>query len=293
MKKNCLSFLRTAGLSLALCATLSGVAAAQGLKTTVSTWENKLDARIGVILRDGSSDWEISHRADERFPMASTFKTLLCGAILGRVDAGQENLTELVSYSKKDLVSWSPITKRHVKDRMPVSDLCAAAITMSDNTAANLLLSRVKGPAGLTGFLRQIGDETTRLDRWEPELNEATPSDPRDTTSPRAITTSLDRLLFGSALQPASAAHLKQWMIDDKVAGKLIRPHVPKGWIIGDKTGTAGHGTRGIVTFIQTPEGQTYLAAIYITQSRADLELRNHVISDIGQAIISEIKERR
>ena len=101
MKRNCLSFLRTAGLSLALCATLSGVAAAQGLKKTVSTWENKLDARIGVILSDGSSDWEISHRADERFPMASTFKTLLCGAILGRVDAGQENLTELVSYSKK------------------------------------------------------------------------------------------------------------------------------------------------------------------------------------------------
>ena len=293
MTRDCLSFLRTAGLSIVLCATFSGVVAAQGLKTAVSTWESKLDARIGVILRDGSSDWEISYRADERFPMASTFKPLLCGAVLGRVDAGQESLAALVPYSKKDLVTWSPITEKHVKSGMKVADLCEAAITMSDNSAANLLLSRVKGPTGLTDFLRQIGDKVTRLDRWETALNEATPSDPRDTTSPRAITTSLNKLLFGNALQPASAAHLKQWMIDDKVANKLIRPHVLKGWIIGDKTGAGGHGTRGIVAFIQTPEGQTYLAAIYITQSKASFDLRNQVISDIGHAIISEIKERR
>ncbi|SNY93168.1 beta-lactamase class A [Cohaesibacter sp. ES.047] len=293
MTRNCLSFLRAAGLSLALCATLSSVVAAQGLKTTVSTWEGKLDARIGVILRDGSSDWEISYRADERFPMASTFKTLLCGAVLRRVDDGQESLAELVTYSKKDLLSWAPITEKHVTGGMKLADLCEAAITMSDNTAANLLLSRVKGPEGLTDFLCQIGDTTTRLDRWEPELNEATPLDPRDTTSPRAIATSLDKLLFGNALQPASAQHLKQWMIDDKVADKLIRPHVPNGWIIGDKTGAGGNGTRGIVAFIQTPEGQTYLAAIYITQTKAAFELRNQVISDIGKAIISEIRERR
>ena len=293
MIRNCLSLIRNVGLGIALCATFSGVVAAQELKTTISTWEDKLDARIGVFLRDGSSEWEINHRADERFPMASTFKILLCGAILGRVDDGRENLSSLMTYSDKDLVFWSPITKNNVASGMQVDRLCEAALTMSDNTAANLLLSRVQGPDGLNEFLHRIGDMTTRLDRWEPELNEATPFDLRDTTSPRAIATSLGKLLFGNALQPASAARLKQWMIGDRVADELIRPHVPNGWIIGDKTGTGGHGTRGIVAFIETPEGQPYLAAIYITECEADLKLRNQAISDIGHAIITEIQKYR
>lgn len=291
MTENCRPSLRAVFLGFALCAAFSSLAVAQELGETVAAWETKLDGRIGVILRDTASDWTYSHRSDERFPMASTFKSLLCGAVLGEVDAGRESLTNQVTYSKKDLVYWSPITKKHLASGLPVSALCEAAVTMSDNAAANLLLKRVNGPVGLTGFLRGIGDATTRLDRWEPEMSKGTPKDPRDTTSPRAITTSLHNLLFGGALQPASAALLKQWMIDDQVADKLIRPHVPDGWIIGDKTGSGGHGTRAIVAFLQTPKGQTFMAAIYITQSKAGKDARNQAISAIGRAMISEIKK--
>lgn len=266
--------------------------AAQELQATVNAWEERLDARIGVVLRDTSSDWEITFREQERFPMSSTFKSLLCGAILARVDAGLEDLSRRISYTKKDLVTYSPITEKHLDTGLAIGRLCEATITLSDNTAANLLLGTLGGPEGLTDFLREIGDSTTRLDRWETSLNEATPEDLRDTSTPSAMLHTLERLLFGEVLKPSSATQLRQWMIDDKVADALIRAHLPDGWVIGDKTGAGGHGSRAITAFIQPENGPPYMAAIYLTESDADFKLRNQVVSEIGQAMIAEIKAR-
>lgn len=285
--------IRTTLLAVAMGTALTVGAFAQGVDETVAVWEGKLDARIGVLLRHVSSDWEIAVRADERFAMSSTFKTLLCGAVLARVDRGQDSLARMVTFQPGDLVSYSPVTERHVETGMSVGSLCEATITISDNTAANLLLQSVGGPGGLTDFLREIGDDTTRLDRWETELNEATPGDERDTTTPRAILTSLEKLLLGDVLDGPSAAQLGQWMIDDKVADALIRAHVPSGWDIGDKTGAGGYGTRGITAFLRTPDGETYLAAIYLTENDADMTLRNEAVSDIGRAMITEIEARQ
>ncbi len=290
MKKTRLSSLNGALLAVALCVTASGTAIAQDLKQTITSWETRLGARIGITLRATPSENIFAYKADQRFPMASTFKSLMCGAVLARVDAGSVSLSDRVTYRADQLQSYSPITKDHVESGMDVAGLCEAAITLSDNTAANLMLEKLDGPAGLTAFLRTIGDETTRLDRWEPDLNEGIDGDPRDTTTPDAIALSLSRLLFGETLQPASADQLKQWMIDDKVAGALIRPHLPDGWIIGDKTGSGGNGTRGIVAFLKKPDGKTYVTAIYVTATDADIALRNEAISDIGRAVIEEIR---
>lgn len=284
------SLMQTLAFVLAMSFAFSCGATPQHLRTVVTQWEAKLDARIGVLLRDISSDWEISYRADERFPMASTFKSLLCGAVLARVDARKEGLLRHVTYRKGDLVSHSPVTKENLARGMSIAGLCEATMTLSDNTAANLLLKRMGGPAALTNFLREIGDAETRLDRWETELNEAAPGDPRDTTTPRAILKTLEKLLFGDALRAESAAQLRQWMIDDQVADDLIRRHLPDGWVIGDKTGAGGHGSRGIVAFLSPPGGKTYLAAIYLTESDADFSLRNEVLADIGKAMIAEIR---
>lgn len=267
-------------------------AIAQELNKTVSSWEQRLNARIGVLVRETNSDWSIGHRETERFPMSSTFKSLLCGTILSRVDANNEDLSNKVTFTKKDLVSYSPVTKDHVKDGMSVGALCEATITISDNTAANLLLKRIDGPKGLTKFLRKMGDTTTRLDRWETELNEGKPGDERDTTSPVAILQSLEKLVYGDILKQQSAAQLRQWMIDDKVADALIRAHLPSGWTIGDKTGAGGNGSRGIIAFIERPDGKRYLTAIYMTENKADFPTRNKVVSDIGRAVIAEIQAR-
>lgn len=279
-------------LGAALIAVTATPLLAQDLKKTVAAWEERLDARIGVVLRDTSSDWEIAMRADERFPMSSTFKSLLCGAVLASVDSGQESLDRRITYTADDLVTYSPVTEKQLNDGLTVSELCEATVTLSDNTAGNLLLEAVGGPEGFTTFLRGIGDATTRLDRWETALNEGTAGDPRDTSTPSAILNTLEALLLGDVLKPASAAQLRRWMIEDKVADALIRVHIPDGWVIGDKTGAGGNGSRAIIAFIQPETDALYFAAIYLTESDADFALRNQVVSEIGQAMIAEIEAR-
>lgn len=280
-------------IGLALLVATMPVAVSQTLEETVTEWETRLDARVGVALRHVSSNWEWAYQGDERFPMCSTFKSLLCGAVLERVDAGEESLTDHVMYRADDLVTYSPVTEHHAGTGMNVGELCEAAITRSDNTAANLLLGRVGGPAGLTAFLREIGDEYSRLDRWETELNESIPGDPRDTTMPSAIVATLARLLFGDVLSEDASSVLRQWMIETQTADSLIRASLPEGWEIGDKTGAGLNGSRGIVAFLVTPDDEAYVVAIYITETEADFSTRNEAIAAIGRAVIAEVEGRR
>lgn len=251
--------------------------------------EADLGGRVGVMLRAPGSASLAAWRADERFPMSSTFKTPLCGAVLSRVDAGQEQRDRRVAYEAGELVTYSPVTEQHAGKGMTIDQLCAATITLSDNTAGNLLLKTLGGPAGLTEFLRSLGDGISRLDRWETALNEGVPGDLRDTTAPAAITTTLETLLFSQALSPASRAQLETWMQQDQVADALIRKHLPEGWAIGDKTGAGGHGSRSIIAVIRTPQGSPWLAAIYLTGNTASMDARNAAIARIGAAMIRQI----
>uniref|UniRef100_UPI00311CE1F0 TEM-1 Variant 80.a n=1 Tax=Escherichia coli TaxID=562 RepID=UPI00311CE1F0 len=254
---------------------------------TVKRIEDQLGGRLGYAELDlGSGQVLESYRGDERFPMMSTFKVLLCGAVLARVDAGQEQLDRRITYTKADLVTYSPVTEKHVGDGMTVAELCEAAITMSDNTAANLLLTTIGGPEALTAFLRSIGDTTTRLDRWETELNEALPGDPRDTTTPEAMAATLRKLLLGDVLTPASRQQLIDWMEADKVAGPLIRSALPAGWRIADKTGAGERGSRGIIALLGPPGKAPRIVVIYLTGSKADMAERNKAIAEIGAALI-------
>ncbi len=292
MKMIGLNTLRQVVLGAAVTLASTGIASAGDTAAVATALEGKHDARIGFVLRDMTSDWQISHRGDERFPMSSTFKPLLCAAVLARRDAGDEDMERHLMYHSADLVSYSPVTELHVDTGMTLDALCEATITLSDNTAANLLLDTIDGPVGLTRFLRGIGDPVTRLDRWETALNSAEPGNVQDTTTPTAVLDTLQSLLWGDVLSPTSAAQLRQWMIDDQVADDLIRAHLPEGWIIGDKTGAGGHGSRAIIAFLETDQGGRYLAAIYMTESEADFSQRNQILAEIGKAMISQIKAR-
>lgn len=253
----------------------------------VKAAERQLEARVGYAELDLASGRLLaSYRPGERFPMMSTFKVPLCAAVLARVDAGEEKLDRRVRYRQQDLVEYSPVTEKHLADGMTVAGLCAAAITLSDNTAANLLLASVGGPQGLTAFLRRSGDQTSRLDRWETELNEALPGDARDTTTPQAMAKTLRNLLTGSVLSAASRQQLHSWMVDDKVAGPLLRSALPHGWFIADKTGAGNRGSRGIIAALG-PDGQpARIVIIYLTGTEASMEERNRQIAGIGETLV-------
>jgi beta-lactamase class A len=252
----------------------------------LSEIEAREGGRLGAFVRDTGTGATIEHRADERFPMCSTFKLLAAAAALKRVDQGAERLDRKIAYGPSDLLEYAPIAKAHVAEGgMTLADLCAAAIDWSDNTAGNLVLQTIGGPAGFTGFARSLGDELTRLDRNEPTLNESLPGDPRDTTSPRAMAADLQRVLVGDALSGGSRGQLQTWLIGDKVGDKRLRAGLPPSWRIGDKTGTGERGSTNAVAIIWPPGRAPLIATVYYTGSSASVDARNAVHKEIGGLI--------
>ncbi|MCE7027463.1 class A beta-lactamase [Jiella avicenniae] len=259
------------------------------VSAAIAKAENELGARVGAMIVDTRSGKTWSVRAKERFPLNSTFKAFACAAVLGRVDAGEASLDQPITFDADDLVTYSPVTETRVETGITLGEVCDAAMTMSDNTAGNLVIESLGGPEGVTRFMRRIGDEETRLDRTEPTLNEATPGDPRDTTTPEAAARSLETLVLGDALSPQSRRQLEAWLVGNEVGGPLLRAGFPKDWKIADRTGAGGHGSRSIVAIAWPPERQPIVAAIYLTGTDASMEARSAAIADIGKAIAASL----
>ena len=262
----------------------------KGILETIQTIENRLGGRAGVAIYDTGSERHWKHRADERFPLSSTFKPFACAAVLSRIENGLERQHRVVEIAEEDLVTYSPDTETRVNTvGMTIAELCEATITMSDNTAGNLILGNLGGPGAVTNHMRTIGDDTTRLDRWETDLNEGTPGDKRDTTTPRAAATSLSRLLLGQTLSEGSREQLTTWMENDKVADTLLRAALPETWRIADKSCAGGHGARSIIAIMWPPADAPIIAAIYLTESDASFAERNKAIAEIGVAIVETV----
>lgn len=209
-------------------------------ESALAAAEKAVGGRLGVGILDTGSGRIVGQRLDERFAMCSTFKLALAAMVLREADAGRLSLDERIVYTKADLQSYAPITSQHLADgHMTVVALAEAAQTTSDNTAANLLLRRLGGPARFTASVREAGDAATRLDRFEPTLNLVVPGDDRDTTTPRAMATLVAKYLTTDYLSAASRERLIGWMVATTTGQKRIRAGFPADWRAGDKTGTA------------------------------------------------------
>jgi len=252
--------------------------------------EAQSGGRLGVAILDTQTGGKAGHRGDERFPMCSTFKALAAAAVLARVDAGEQLLTRRIRFEASEVVPYSPATKpRAGGEGMTLAELCEAAITLSDNTAANLLLANIGGPAGLTGFARRLGDAQTRLDRSEPELNEALPGDARDTTTPAAMLGNLHELVLGDALEPASRDQLTAWLLANKTGDARLRAGLPKDWRVGDKTGSGARGTVNDIAVIWPPQRTPLIATVYLTGAAGSDEARNATHAAVGKAIAAAL----
>lgn len=246
--------------------------------------ERRYGGRLGVAILDTASQRLISHRGDERFALCSTFKCLAAAHVLARVDRKQEDLSRRIVYSAEQLVPYSPTTELHVGGQgLSVGSLCEAAMTLSDNTAANLMLDSMGGPEGLTAWLRSIGDTQTRLDRREPELNENRPGDPRDTTTPVAMLQTLKTLVLGEKLTLASRDQLTAWLVNNQTGDKKLRAGVPARWRVGDKTGSGANNASNDVAVIWPGERPPVLVTAYYTGSKASGDQINALMADIGR----------
>ena len=250
--------------------------------------EARLGGRIGVAAWDAGSERRIAHRGDERFAMCSTFKAALVCMALRRVDEGALMLATRVPFTASDLLAYAPVARTHLGDgAMTVEALCAAAVEWSDNTAANLLLAQLGGPAGLTAFVRATGDTTTRLDRNEPTLNTNVAGDPRDTTTPSAMARTMATLLLSPrVLSPASRARAAGWMVASSTGRARLRSGMPSTWRVGDKTGTGERGACNDVAVAWPPNRAPIVVAAYVEAPAASARAREAAHAEIGRVVV-------
>jgi beta-lactamase class A len=282
--------LGTALIATAVSGRLKAVRAStanQRLIDELKRLESESGGRLGVCVLETATGARHVHRGDERFPMCSTFKALAAAAILARVDTGKEQLTRRVTFDASTLVTYSPVTEKHVGgDGMTLAEICDAAVTLSDNTAGNLLLAAIGGPPGLTDFVRGLGDQVTRLDRNEPSLNEALPDDPRDTTTPNAMASTLQALILGTtALSAASREQLTAWLIANKTGDARLRAGFAKDWRVGDKTGSGARGTANDVAVIWPPNKSPIVITAYLTGATVSAAQQSATLASVARAV--------
>ncbi|ELW8219634.1 class A beta-lactamase BlaA [Yersinia enterocolitica] len=251
--------------------------------------ERNANGRLGVAMINTGNGTKILYRAAQRFPFCSTFKFMLAAAVLDQSQSQPNLLNKHINYHESDLLSYAPITRKNLAHGMTVSELCAATIKYSDNTAANLLIKELGGLAAVNQFARSIGDQMFRLDRWEPDLNTARPNDPRDTTTPAAMAASMNKLVLGDALRPAQRSQLAVWLKGNTTGDATIRAGAPTDWIVGDKTGSGDYGTTNEIAVLWPTKGAPIVLVVYFTQREKDAKPRRDVLASVTKIILSQI----
>lgn len=280
------------GASVALAA--SRARAAGGIQDSLRELEAGVGGRLGVAALDMASDRRVDYRSNNLFPLCSTYKLLLAGAVLAKIDQGKEQLDRAIPLTQADMQEYAPLAKTLLpKGQMTVAEALFGAIVSSDNSAANLLLNSIGGAGALTLYARTLGDKTTHLDRIEPFLNEAMPGDARDTTSPAAMLNDLGVLLLQDALSPFSRDLLIDLLAKSQTGTAKLRAGLPAAWKAGDKSGMGEHGSSCDVAIAWPKEKQPLLIAAYLTESNASLAERNKVLSETARLVAAELVSAR
>ena len=252
--------------------------------------EEETGGRMGIALVDRDGALILGFNRDDRFAMCSTFKAPLAAAVLIGAQGGKFGLEGEIPFTKDDILDYAPVVKKNKKrGRMSMAELAAAAVEVSDNSAANLLLPMLGGPEGLTSFIRAHGDKITRLDRIEPELNENVAGDPRDTTSPAAMAGLMGRLLFRD-MASADADRLRGWLNASTTGDKRIKAGLPEGWTSGSKTGSCGTAYND-VALVKSPAGEEYILAIYLDRPTVDDKKAEAAIAEAAHSALEFVSK--
>ncbi|WP_310385238.1 class A beta-lactamase [Roseateles sp.] len=275
---------------------MPGLVSAQvDLQQRCAALQDRFDGRLGVFALHTGSRQQFGFQAEQRFAMCSTFKLLLAGAVLAKVDSGRLELNQRVRFGPRDLVPYAPVTGELLKGgtvsaSLSVAELCAAMVEVSDNPAANLLLPLVGGPAGLTRTLRELGDQVTRLDRIEPALNSNLPDDPRDTTTPASFGDLMERLLCSDYLSGELRQQLLVWMNASETGLQRLRAGAPQDWPAGDKSGTGANGAVNDVAIFFPPKQAPILMVVFMTGSSQPLAALNAVHAELATLVLKHFQ---
>ncbi|PGN51375.1 class A beta-lactamase [Bacillus cereus] len=250
--------------------------------------EKDYDAKLGIYALDTGTNQTVTYRSDERFAYASTHKALAVGALLQKTSI--EDLDQIIKYTSKDLVNYNPITEKYVDTGMTLKELADASIRYSDNTAQNLILKQLGGPSEFKKSLREIGDTVTNPERFEPELNEVQPGDTRDTSTPKALATSLQAYALGDILSIEKRNFLIDLMKRNTTGDNLIRAGVPGEWEVADKTGSGSYGTRNDIAIIWPPNKKPIILVILSNHAKEDAKYNDKLIANATKIVLDSLK---
>jgi beta-lactamase class A len=253
----------------------------------ISAYESSSGGHIGLYAENIRTGAKLSWRADERFVMCSTFKASLAACILSRVDRGRDDLDQVIHFGAADMHDWyAPVAQANMaRGFLSIKEMCKAAVEQSDNTCANLLLSRIGGPPALTAFWRNIGDRVTRLDDAEPLLNRTPPGGTRDTTTPAAMANTLRRLVLGRILSQASRTLFTAWLVGCQTGADRLRAGLPGNWVIGDKTGSNGKDAAGDIAVAWPKADVPIVMSVYTRGGSPSSEQLESAFAGIGRFI--------
>jgi beta-lactamase class A len=287
-----------AAFTLAGCAGPQQVGPSVSANAALAALEARVGGRLGALVLDTASGRMTGHRYDEVFAMCSTFKLALAAVVLQQADQGRLKLDTALNYTQTDMVPHAPVTGPNLaKGAMRIIDLAEAAQKTSDNVAANLLIKHLGGPAAITAIFRSWGDDVTRLDRYEPDLNNVPSREVRDTTTPRAFARTMARLLTDDRiLNPASRDILIQWMVETSTGMKRIRGGLPASWKSGNKTGTANSAnfnnkTNDVAIFWPPARPPVIVTAFYEADGKYEQsrDADQAVLADVGRIAAAQV----
>ncbi|MBQ1082736.1 MULTISPECIES: class A beta-lactamase [unclassified Nocardiopsis] len=250
--------------------------------------EQEYGSTLGVYALDTGSGDEVAFQEGERFAFASTFKALLAGVVLS--ENSLEEMERVVTFDEEVLVPHSPVVEEHLDSGMSLLELCDATVRFSDNAAANLLLDEIGGPAGFTERLGELtGDDVTVLERYEVEMSSAVPGEVRDTSTPEAMASSLEAFTLGDVLPEDRREVLVDLLVRNTTGDDLIRAGVPEGWVVGDKTGNGGYGTRNDIAVLWPEEGDPIVLAVMSSVGVEDAEHDDALIAEATEVVVEAL----
>ena len=261
--------------------------------TSLKKLESTTEGHLGIFAVNTANGHTVAYRAGDIFPTGCTSKVIGVSALLNKSLSTPSLLMEKITYSAQDLEDWSPVTRKNLADGMTVQALCAAAISFSDNTAMNLLLKQIGGTKGMAGFAHSIGNASFRQDNgWPDEAFSGGKNNLEDSSTPKDMTDSLQKLTLGNALGKDQQTLLTHWLINTHTGAKRIRSGIPKDWIIGNKTGTGAlYGTTNDIAIVWPPHHKPIFIGIFYTSEHKQAKKREDVISKASALLVKAFSD--
>jgi len=251
--------------------------------------EDTYQVKVGVYAIDTNSDKNIAYNADKRFPFQSTCKFMGVSALLAK-DTKKPILQKAVTVTPQDMLFWHPISGQYLNKKTTLQTLAEGAISYSDNPAINIIIRNLGGLDSVNQFARNLGNQSFVIKHYEVNLN-SNPKKVDDTSTPKDMGLSVEKILLGDVLTKRNKALLINWMRNNTTGYNRIRAGVPLGWTVADKTGSGSFGVANDIGIAWSPMCKPVVLSIFTYSSKPSAKPRDVVIKEVTKAVFDEFSQ--